>query len=260
MRRSDKPTKRSALTTVASSDCRKELLSDRPTLATTAEPMGGDVVGSGDAYMSRGRTLAEVIFAVVCVGFLTGFVAFLCIGNCYRARRAAERQRQRRLANKLLTAPGGAVAIHAASAEGQGGGYNYGQTAGLTAGAAAAAAAAMNGGDMSPQSSASSSNANGNNDNNDNDFGSRRFNQSQERTRLISNRNFNDGDAAALQQQQRQRQRQGMYHDSNNAPRRRAAADYSSNHNSALQSNTLLLLSEQDEYDFPPHTANLMSV
>jgi hypothetical protein len=207
--------------------------------------MGGDV-GSGSAYMSRGRTLAEVIFAVVCVGFLTGFVAFLCIGNCYRARRAAERQRQRRLANKLLTAPGGAVAIHAASAEGQGG-YNYGQTAGLTAGAAAAA---MNGGDMSPQSSTSSSNANGSNDGND--FGSRRFNQSQERTRLISNRKYNDG-AASLQQQQRQ----GMYHDSNNAPRRRAPAD--SNHNSALQSNTVLL-SEQDEYDFPPHTANLMSV
>jgi hypothetical protein len=210
--------------------------------------MGGDVVGGSGgsgAYMSRGRTLAEVIFAVVCVGFLTGFVAFLCIGNCYRARRAAERQRQRRLANKLLTAPGGAVAIHAA--EGLQGGYNYGQTAGLTAGAAAA----INGGDMSPQSSTSSSNANGH-DNNDNDFGSRRFNQSQERTRLISNRNYNGG-AAALQQLQRQ----GIYpHDSNNAPRRRAPADSS---NSALQSNTLLL-SEQDEYDFPPHTANLMSV
>jgi hypothetical protein len=204
--------------------------------------MGGDV---GGAYMSRGRTLAEVILAVVCVGFLTGFVAFLCIGNCYRARRAAERQRQRRLANKLLTAPGGAVAIHAA--EGQGG-YNYGQTAGLTG--AAAAAAAMNGGDMSPQSSTSSSNANGN----DNDFGSRRFSQSQERTRLISNRNYSDG-AASLQQQQRQ----GMYRDSNNAPRRRAPPADSSNNNSALQSNTLLL-SEQDEYDFPPHTANLMSV
>ena len=197
--------------------------------------MGGDA----GAYMSRGRTLAEVIFAVVCVGFLTGFVAFLCIGNCYRARRAAERQRQRRLANKLLTAPGGAVAIHAANAEGLGRGcYNYGQVAGgLTGAASAAAAAAMNGGDMSPQSSTSSSNANGNNGNDSAAFGSRRFNQSQERTRLISNRNY---DAA----------QQGLYHET---PRRRAPAD------STAQSNTLLL-SEQDEYDFPPHTANLMSV
>ena len=86
---------------------------------------------------------------------------------------------------------------------------------------------------MSPQSSTSSSNANGN----ENDFGGRRFNQSQERTRLISNRNY---DAA----------QQGLYHET---PRRRAPAD------STAQSNTLLL-SEQDEYDFPPHTANLMSV
>lgn len=32
------------------------------------------------------------------VGFLTGFVAVLCIGNYYRAKRAMERQRQRRIA------------------------------------------------------------------------------------------------------------------------------------------------------------------
>jgi hypothetical protein len=201
--------------------------------------------------MSRGRTLAEVIFAVVCVGFLTGFVAFLCIGNCYRARRAAERQRQRRLANKLLTAPGGAVAVHAVSAaEGQGrgtdGGYHYNSQ--VASGLSGAAAAAMNnGGDMSPQSSTSSSNANGNNNNDDNvnGFGRSRFNQSQERTRLISNRRM-DYDTP---------QQQRMHHDSNNAPRRRAPVDSST----TLQANTLLL-SEQDEYDFPPHTANLMSV
>lgn len=221
--------------------------------------MGGDgvVVGVGSgAYMSRGRTLAEVIFAVVCVGFLTGFVAFLCIGNCYRARRAAERQRQRRLANKLLTAPGGAVAIHALNAEGRygggggGGGYNYGHAASGPAGAGAAsgAAAAMNGGDMSPQSSTSSSGvgagAGGEGIAHENDnhsaFGSRRFNQSQERTRLISNRNYE-----AAQQ---------GHHD---APRRRGQGPDNS---SRSNTNNTLLLSEQDEYNFPPHTANLMSV
>lgn len=32
------------------------------------------------------------------MGFLTGFVAVLCIGNYFRAKRAQERQRQQRLA------------------------------------------------------------------------------------------------------------------------------------------------------------------
>jgi hypothetical protein len=36
--------------------------------------------------------------AVTFVGFLTGFVLVLCIGNYYRAKRAMEHQRQRRLA------------------------------------------------------------------------------------------------------------------------------------------------------------------
>jgi hypothetical protein len=49
-------------------------------------------------YISRGRTLAEVIVAVVVVCFLLGFVTVLCIGNFYRAKSAMERQRQRRLA------------------------------------------------------------------------------------------------------------------------------------------------------------------
>ena len=42
--------------------------------------------------------MTEVIIAAVFVGFLTGFVAVLCIGNYFRAKRAMERQRHRRLA------------------------------------------------------------------------------------------------------------------------------------------------------------------
>ena len=38
--------------------------------------------------------------AVTFVGFLTGFVVVLCIGNYFRAKRAQERQRQRRLAKE----------------------------------------------------------------------------------------------------------------------------------------------------------------
>ncbi|KAI2506352.1 class-II DAHP synthase [Fragilaria crotonensis] len=49
-------------------------------------------------YSARGRSLTEVIIAVVFVGFLTGFVVVLCIGNYHRAKRAMERQKQRRLA------------------------------------------------------------------------------------------------------------------------------------------------------------------
>ena len=39
-----------------------------------------------------------MIIAAVLIGFLTGFVAVLCIGNYFRAKRAMERQKQRRLA------------------------------------------------------------------------------------------------------------------------------------------------------------------
>mmetsp|Transcript_37378 Transcript_37378/g.57986 ORF Transcript_37378/g.57986 Transcript_37378/m.57986 type:complete len:126 (+) Transcript_37378:117-494(+) len=49
-------------------------------------------------YKWRGRTMTEVIVAVTFVGFLTGFVAVLCIGNYYRALRAMERQKQKRIA------------------------------------------------------------------------------------------------------------------------------------------------------------------
>lgn len=52
-------------------------------------------------YSTRGRSLTEVILAVIFVGFLTGFICVLCIGNYYRAKRAMERQRQRRLARLM---------------------------------------------------------------------------------------------------------------------------------------------------------------
>ena len=47
---------------------------------------------------SKGRSLTEVVAAVTLLGFLTGFVCVLCVGNYCRAKRAMERQRQRRLA------------------------------------------------------------------------------------------------------------------------------------------------------------------
>jgi hypothetical protein len=49
-------------------------------------------------YKSKNRTLTEVLIAVTFVCFLMGFVAVLCIGNYYRAKRAMESQKQRRLA------------------------------------------------------------------------------------------------------------------------------------------------------------------
>lgn len=49
-------------------------------------------------YRTRGRSLIEVLVAVTFVCFLMGFVVVLCIGNYYRAKRAMERQRQRRVA------------------------------------------------------------------------------------------------------------------------------------------------------------------
>ena len=40
----------------------------------------------------------DCLFQAICfVAFLVGFILVLCIGNYYRAKRAAERQRQRRL-------------------------------------------------------------------------------------------------------------------------------------------------------------------
>jgi hypothetical protein len=64
-------------------------------------------------YISRGRSLTEVLIAVTLLCFVLGFVAVLCIGNFYRARRAMERQRQRRLAQ--LSSHGGNGVIGAES-------------------------------------------------------------------------------------------------------------------------------------------------
>lgn len=58
-------------------------------------------------YRSRGRSVLEVIIAVCFTGFLVGFITVLCIGNYFRAKRAQERQRQRRLA-KLTSSSRGA--------------------------------------------------------------------------------------------------------------------------------------------------------
>jgi Tfp pilus assembly protein PilV len=49
-------------------------------------------------YRARGRSLIEVILAVCFVAFLVGFISVLCVGNYFRAKRAQERQRQRRMA------------------------------------------------------------------------------------------------------------------------------------------------------------------
>mmetsp|Transcript_17365 Transcript_17365/g.26331 ORF Transcript_17365/g.26331 Transcript_17365/m.26331 type:complete len:91 (-) Transcript_17365:234-506(-) len=57
-------------------------------------------------YRSRGRSLVEVILAVCFTVFLVGFITVLCIGNYFRAKRAQDRQRQRRLA-KLSEQGGG---------------------------------------------------------------------------------------------------------------------------------------------------------
>jgi len=46
--------------------------------------------------------------AICFVAFLVGFILVLCIGNYYRAKRAAERQRQRRL-TKLAESNAGKV-------------------------------------------------------------------------------------------------------------------------------------------------------
>lgn len=58
---------------------------------------------------SGGRSLTEIIIAVVFTGFLTGFVTVLCIGNYYRAKIAMERQRQRRLERYSLAGGGGGI-------------------------------------------------------------------------------------------------------------------------------------------------------
>ena len=48
-------------------------------------------------YHSRGRTSTEVLVAVGSVCFLVAFMAVLCVGNYYRAKRTMHKQQQRRL-------------------------------------------------------------------------------------------------------------------------------------------------------------------
>ena len=52
-----------------------------------------------------------VLQAVTFLGFLTGFVAVLCIGNYYRAKKAMERQKQRRLARLTGNAGNGVMGV-----------------------------------------------------------------------------------------------------------------------------------------------------
>lgn len=61
-------------------------------------------------YHSRGRSLTEVITAVVFSCFLIGFIGVLCIGNYFRAKRAMVRQKERRMARR--NAAGIAFPLH----------------------------------------------------------------------------------------------------------------------------------------------------
>lgn len=45
----------------------------------------------------------EVVLAICFVAFLVGFITVLCIGNYFRAKRAQERQRQRREAKQAAS-------------------------------------------------------------------------------------------------------------------------------------------------------------
>mmetsp|Transcript_38518 Transcript_38518/g.93187 ORF Transcript_38518/g.93187 Transcript_38518/m.93187 type:complete len:119 (-) Transcript_38518:412-768(-) len=62
-------------------------------------------------FQSRNRSLSEIVVAVTFVGFLTGFIAVLCIGNYYRAKKAMERQKQRRLAKLTGNAGNGVMGV-----------------------------------------------------------------------------------------------------------------------------------------------------
>mmetsp|Transcript_1620 Transcript_1620/g.4440 ORF Transcript_1620/g.4440 Transcript_1620/m.4440 type:complete len:92 (+) Transcript_1620:456-731(+) len=69
-------------------------------------------------YRSKGRHIVELIIAICFCAFLVGFITILCIGNYFRAKRAQERQRQRRLA-KLAAAnnnPNGPPGMYATDA------------------------------------------------------------------------------------------------------------------------------------------------
>jgi len=77
-------------------------------------------------HLSVTHLASNRLQAVTFVGFLTGFVAVLCIGNYFRAKRAQERQRQQRLArlagsSGLIDSPrshysGSSAGLHSSSA------------------------------------------------------------------------------------------------------------------------------------------------
>ncbi|KAL7427096.1 hypothetical protein ACHAXH_001906 [Discostella pseudostelligera] len=48
-------------------------------------------------YRWRGRSSNELIAAIIFAGFLAGFIFYLCVGNYHRAKRAMDRQKQRRI-------------------------------------------------------------------------------------------------------------------------------------------------------------------
>jgi hypothetical protein len=60
-------------------------------------------------YQSPGRSMFVLILAAVFVGFSTGFLLVLCFSNYFRAKRAMDRQRQKRLARLSNGAGNGVV-------------------------------------------------------------------------------------------------------------------------------------------------------
>jgi len=72
-------------------------------------PLRGTVVSTYPDPHSLFSLSTMVLQAVCFVIFLVGFITVLCIGNYFRAKRAQERQRQRRLA-KLAASSNAAAA------------------------------------------------------------------------------------------------------------------------------------------------------
>lgn len=56
--------------------------------------------------------ILSIAKAICFVTFLVGFITVLCIGNYFRAKRAQERQRQRRLAKQAAANQGGGAYTH----------------------------------------------------------------------------------------------------------------------------------------------------
>jgi hypothetical protein len=71
-----------------------------------------------DGNHVRERSLWELVVAAVLIGFLVGFVFVLCLGNYYRAKRAMERQRERRLRTQAgHAAMGSPHSLHSSATE-----------------------------------------------------------------------------------------------------------------------------------------------